>query len=89
MALEVPCSLDYLLAPVLSPCVFTDGQVDHAPKKKYLDFLWITNAVSVEGCSSTSRSKICNTTQKASKQTNSYGILATLHDNVNEQISAL
>lgn len=68
-------------------------EVDHhpsnPPKKKFPDFKKITNAVSEEGCSSTSRSKTSNTTQKASKKTKSYGILATLHDNENERLSTL
>jgi hypothetical protein len=62
---------------------------NYAPKKKFPDFKKITNAGPEEGCSSTSRSKTSNTTQKASKQTKSYGILATLHDNENERLSAV
>jgi hypothetical protein len=66
-----------------------DHHPSYPPKKKFPDFKKITNAVSEGGCSSTSRSKISNTTQKASKKTKTYGILATLHDNENEQLSTV
>ena len=64
-----------------------DHRPDHVPKKKLPDFKKITNVVQEEGSSSTSRSKTSNTTKDTLKQTMSYGILATLHDNENVQPS--
>lgn len=66
-----------------------DHHPDYPPKKKFPDFKKIRKAVPGEGGSSTSRSKTSNTTHRAPKQTKSYGILATLHDNENERLSPL
>jgi hypothetical protein len=66
-----------------------DHHPDCPPKKKFPDFKKITKAVPEEASSSTSRSKTSNTTHRAPKQTKSYGILATLHDNENERLFPL
>jgi len=58
---------------------------DYLAKKKLSDFKKIIDVVQEEGSSSTSRSKTSNTTKGTLKQTTSYGILATLHDNENGQ----
>ncbi|KAI0299151.1 hypothetical protein BC826DRAFT_61833 [Russula brevipes] len=62
-----------------------DCRPDHPPKRKLPNFKKITNAA--PGGTSTSRGGTSNATHKAPKQTKSYGILATLHDNKNERLS--
>ena len=62
---------------------------DHLLKKKLPDFKKITAAAPEQGRSSTPRSKTFKATQKALKQTKSYGMLATLHNNENERLSQL
>ncbi|KAH9992776.1 hypothetical protein BJV74DRAFT_396913 [Russula compacta] len=66
-----------------------DYHPDHLPKKKLPDFKKITTPVPEEGRSSTPRRKTYKATQKALKQSKSYGMLATLHNNENERLSEL
>ncbi|KAI9508176.1 RTC4-like domain-containing protein [Russula earlei] len=63
-----------------------DHHTDPLPRKKLPDFKKIKHAVP-EGSSSSSRSETPNATQNISKQTKSYGILATLHNNENKRFS--
>ena len=67
-------------------------KVDHPdyppPKMKFPDFKKIVHAAPEEGNSSTPGSKTSKAKQEISKQTEEYGILATLHDNENKRLPA-